>query len=102
MCTIHSGLASGGRDCKNMWIVKPAAKSRGRGIMCFNDLPKLLKYVSADTGTSTLWIVQKYMENALIVSPYIPSCTTLSELFSLNNLFLIRLRRENSICVSGY
>ena len=29
---------------------------------------QLLKYVSADTGTSTLWIVQKYMENALIVA----------------------------------
>ena len=64
----QSGLAGDGADCKNMWIVKPAAKSRGRGIMCFNDLPKLLKYVSADTGTSTLWIVQKYMENALIVA----------------------------------
>jgi hypothetical protein len=65
---IISGLAGTGSDCNNMWIVKPAAKSRGRGIMCFNDLPKLLKYVSADTGTSTLWIVQKYMENALIVA----------------------------------
>ena len=51
-----------------MWIVKPAAKSRGRGIMTFNDLPKLLKYIDAGAGGSTLWIVQKYMENALIVA----------------------------------
>ena len=64
----QSGLAGTGVDARNMWIVKPAAKSRGRGIMCFNDLPKLLKYVQADTGTSTLWIVQKYMENSLVVA----------------------------------
>lgn len=61
----------GGREVetsKNMWIVKPAAKSRGRGITTFSDLGKLLKYVEAGNGLSTQWVVQKYMENSLLIS----------------------------------
>lgn len=40
----------------------------GRGIMTFNDLPKLLKYVEAGSGLSSQWIVQKYMENSLVIA----------------------------------
>lgn len=54
-------------ESKNMWIVKPAAKSRGRGITTFGDLDKLLKYVEAGNGLSTQWVVQKYMENSLTI-----------------------------------
>ena len=55
---------------KNIWIVKPAAKSRGRGICSFTDLNKLLQYVEAGTTISAqnLWIVQKYIENPLVIA----------------------------------
>lgn len=59
-----------GLDARNMWIVKPAAKSRGRGIMTFSDLNKLLSYVDYGKGSagSALWIVQKYMERPLTIA----------------------------------
>ena len=32
------------------------------------DLPKLLKYVDAGSGFSTQWVVQKYIENPLVIA----------------------------------
>ena len=57
-------------NSKNLWIVKPAALSRGRGIRTFADLKQLLKYVEMGTGltNSCLWIVQKYMENMMTIA----------------------------------
>ncbi|GMI14007.1 hypothetical protein TrVE_jg7440 [Triparma verrucosa] len=53
----------------NLWIVKPAGKSRGRGIATFKDLPKILDYVDAKTrGNGEQWVVQKYMENPLTIA----------------------------------
>lgn len=52
-----------GDFCQNMWIVKPAAKSRGRGIECFTELGKLLSYVEAKQPQAvSQWVVHKYME----------------------------------------
>ena len=75
LCTLmhhnstQSGLNGFGKACNNMWIVKPAAKSRGRGITTFTDLPKLLKYVDAGLGRyNSQWIVQKYMENPMVIA----------------------------------
>lgn len=68
----QSTLNGKGEGVKNMWIVKPAAKSRGRGIATFCNLKKLLDYVELgrtgkNTITSSHWIVQKYMENGLTI-----------------------------------
>ena len=32
----------------NVWIVKPAALSRGRGIRLFNDIEQLFQYIKSE------------------------------------------------------
>lgn len=48
---------------KNIWIVKAGRKSRGRDIALFSDLNRLKTY----TINSNSWVVQKYIENPLII-----------------------------------
>ncbi|KAG7400917.1 Protein monoglycylase ttll8 [Phytophthora boehmeriae] len=52
---------------KNVWIVKPAGMSRGRGIRVFNDLGQLLEYVDVENHKECQWIAQKYIENPLLL-----------------------------------
>ena len=68
----QAGLNGSGDISKNIWIVKPGAKSRGRGIATFAELPKLLKYVDAGCGSAKAaqWVVQKYMENPLCIAKH--------------------------------
>lgn len=48
----------------NIWIVKPGRKSRGRGISLFTSLDQIKKY----TQNPQQWIVQKYIENPLLIN----------------------------------
>ena len=49
---------------KNIWIVKPAGLSRGRGIATYNNLVEILDHVDSKESQ---WVVQKYIENPLLM-----------------------------------
>ncbi|KAG9390775.1 Tubulin-tyrosine ligase/Tubulin polyglutamylase [Carpediemonas membranifera] len=47
----------------NLWICKPAGKSRGRGIQCMDALPDIMGL----TGQEAHYVVQKYIERPLLI-----------------------------------
>ena len=62
--TVESTLS----EESNLWIVKPASKSRGRGIALFASLPSILRYVQASEQKLSQWCVQKYIEKTMLIS----------------------------------
>lgn len=47
----------------NLWIVKPAKMSRGRGISVQNSIPGIIKHIMHESE----WVIQKYIENPLLI-----------------------------------
>jgi len=52
---------------RNMWIMKPAGRSRARGIFVSSDLQAML-HCAENRKETTTWICQKYIENPLLLN----------------------------------
>lgn len=52
---------------ENLWLLKPGSSSRGRGIKIYKSYEKVINRINLLKGNTRLWVVQKCIENPLIV-----------------------------------
>ncbi|KAL5113030.1 Tubulin monoglycylase TTLL3 [Taenia crassiceps] len=52
---------------RNIWIVKPGSKSRGRGITCHSNIETMLSVAPSGGNADNRFVVQKYIERPLLV-----------------------------------
>jgi len=54
---------------KNLWIIKPGAMSRGRGIGVYNNLRQIIELLGPDLSViaNNKWVAQKYIERPLLI-----------------------------------
>lgn len=52
---------------ENLWLLKPGSSSRGRGIKVYKTYEKVVNRINMLKGNTRLWVVQKCIENPLIV-----------------------------------
>ena len=71
---------------KNIWIVKPAGLSRGRGIATYNNLVEILDHVESKESQ---WVVQKYIENPLLMKNRKVDTTRLYYIINYKISFLV-------------
>merc|ERR1719353_2512948 len=53
--------------CQNAWIIKPAGKSRGRGVQMVKSVEQILKLTETEESQ---WVCQKYIENPMLIAGY--------------------------------
>lgn len=51
----------------NVWILKPAGLSRGRGIRCFDSLSDIFSHIVSKRDLRLQWVVQKYIEDIMTI-----------------------------------